>query len=75
MKNNAILGSLFLMKAFGEAANECFKEDTLYGDNRFDEQTKSDFDLLGNLSKDHVVTKIEACLTQSGTRYGDINSV
>ena len=63
---SAILGSLVLCTALAQTTKEaCFREATnLYGSDN--DVRKSDLDLIETLSKDHVLTKIEACSIQNG---------
>ena len=66
MRISAILGSLLLCTALGETAKDCFQQGKrLYG-SESDNEIKSDLDLIQTLSKDHVLTKVEACSFPNG---------
>ena len=64
MKINDIVGSLLLWTALGEnTIDKCFEEGTtLYGDSwDYYNEYWSDLDQIQKISKDHVLTSVEAC--------------
>ena len=66
MRLSATLGSLLLCTALAETPLDCFEQGKrLYG-SQSSLEVKTDLDLIETLSKDHVLTKIEACEFPNG---------